>query len=198
MISLKPGFFKRMVRTKFLPFNVLLCLIFFTSCNPSLRFASLKYSASDINHLLDDTKMQYLILQNNAPDAHNYKKPFTLISYAQINDSVFVDTVGYELQPLEGSKPKTFKGKTTLGNLVLTRDDLLKLTTDPVTGKRDKKFSYLLFTPARDKGNGYLYFDINANDSSNNISKVTVVLRPCPPATWCRPKAIEPGKIIIQ
>ncbi len=202
MISLKPGFFKRMIRTKFLPLNVLVSLIFFASCNPSLRFASVKYNATDINRLLDSTNMEYLTLQNNAPDAHNYKKPFTLIAYAQINDSVFVDTIGYDLQPLEGSKPKTFKGKTTLGNLVLTRGELLQLLTDPATGQRDRNFAYLLFTPARDKANGYLYFDVKATNSLGTMSdssaaQITVVLRPCPPATWCHNKAFfKTDKII--
>ncbi|MEO8108582.1 MAG: hypothetical protein ABI594_01050 [Ginsengibacter sp.] len=199
MISLKPGFVKRIKRTNNFPIFAVLFLLVITSCNPSLRFASVKYDAADINRLLDNTNMDYLTIQNNATNAGNYKKPFTLISYARTADGDFVDTVGYDLQPVEGIKPKAFKGKTELGNFIFTRDEILDILTDS-TGHRNTKFASLILTPFRDKANGYLYFDVRANNINQTMGGVSaaVVLRPCPPATWCRPKAIKTGKIINQ
>ncbi|MEO6636894.1 MAG: hypothetical protein ABIN25_01380, partial [Ginsengibacter sp.] len=114
----------------------------------------------------------------------------------------FVDTAGYDLKQVEGSKHKTFKGKTIVGNLMISRDELLALVTDAKSGQRNKDFDYLLFTPARDKDYAFLYFDVKAvnNLQSMNDTSTSQVLniRPCPPATWCRPKAAKTGKIINQ
>lgn len=189
MISLKPEFAKRIKRTINFPVFAVLFLLVITSCNPSLRFASVKYDAAAINHLLDSTKMDYLTIQNNATDAGNYKKPFTLISYARTDDGGFVDTAGYDLTPVESIKPRTFKGKTILGNFTFPRDEILAIVNNPKTGQRDKDFNYLLFTPLRDKAYGYLYFDVQRDNSVRGMDGGSAkVLRPCPPATWCRPR----------
>ena len=192
MISLKHGSVKRIYRKNISSILATLFLLAITSCNPSLRFASVKYNAADINHLLDATDMTYLTIQNSATDAGNYKKPFTLISYAR-TDSGFVDTAGYYLQPVEGSNPRTFKGKTILGNFTFTRDEILAIVNDPKTGQRDKDFKYLLFTPLRDKAYGYLYFDVQRDNSVSGMDggSTALVLRPCPPATWCRPRVTK-------
>lgn len=190
MISLKPEFAKRVKRTHIFPIFAALFLLFITGCNPSLRFASVKYNAADINRLLNDTNMDYLTIQNNATDAGNYKKPFTLVSYARTKDGGFVDTARYDLPPVAGSKPKTFKGKTVLGNFMLSRDSIVAILTDPKTKQRNKDFAYLLFTPYRDKANGYLYFDVQADNRVFGMDggSAALALRPCPPATWCRPR----------
>ncbi len=165
MISIKPGFVKRTKRINNSPIFAVLFLLVITSCNPSLRFASVKYAATDINRLLDNTNMEYLTIQNNTTNSGNYKRPFTLISYARTADGGFVDTVGYDLPPVESSKPRTFNGKTTIGNFTFTRDEILAVVNDPKTGQRNKDFKYLLFTPLRDKAYGYLYFDVQRDNS---------------------------------
>lgn len=193
MISLKPELAKRVKRTINFPIFAVLFLLVISSCNPSLRFASVRYNAADINRLLDGTGMAYLTIQNNATDAGNYKKPFTLVSYARTADDGFVDTSAYDLQPVAGSKPRAFKGKTILGNFTFTRDEILAIVNDPKTGQRNKDFSYLLFTPLRDKAYGYLYFDVQRDNSLRVMDggSAAVALRPCPPATWCRPTAAK-------
>lgn len=190
MINLKPELAKRVKRTNIFPVFAVSFLLVMTSCNPSLRFASVKYDAAQINHLLDATDMAYLTIQNNSSDAGNYKEPFSLVSYARKVDDGFVDTAGYDLQPVKGLKAKTFRGKTILGNFTLTKLKLLEILTDPKTKQRNKDFAYLLFTPYRDKTNGYLYFDVQADNVVRGMGGTSsaLYLRPCPPATWCRPK----------
>ncbi len=200
MIRINPGFRKRVKQTTNFPTFALLFLLVITSCNPSLRFATVRYNAADINYLLDSTGMTYLTIQNSSTDAGNYKKPFTLVSYARTKDGGFVDTARYNLQPVEGNKPKTFKGKTVLGNFILSRDSIVAILTDPKTKQRNKEFAYLIFTPVRDNNYGYLYFNVRADNNLGAMGNkvLAVALRPCPPATWCIPTAIKTVEITNQ
>lgn len=181
------GLFKRNIFV----LSICVLILTFMSCHPALKFASVKYDSKDINRLLDSPKMKYLTIQYNSPDGKNYKNPFTLISYARSATGGFIDTAAYNLTPVEGIKPKTFKGKLVLGNLTVGRDSIEALLTIAKTGEIIRKFDYLLFTPARDPEYGYIYYNITVAGPSfmdNQPKSVNTTARPCPPAVNCPTK----------
>lgn len=60
-----------------------------TGCNPSLRFATVRYDAAQIRYLLDSGSMTNIVFQFKSEKGGNYKKPFSLISYAY-HDSISI------------------------------------------------------------------------------------------------------------
>ncbi|MEO6220543.1 MAG: hypothetical protein ABIO81_08955 [Ginsengibacter sp.] len=156
------------------------------SLDISIKFAPVKYPVKDINMLLDSPKLNHFILQYVSPTG-SYQDPFTLVSYARDSTGGFINTAGYNLEPLDTLNPKTFNGKMTLGNLRVSRASIDSLLTTK-KGQRIKD-GYLLFTPKLD--NDYIFYNIVVQGSSisndSNLIKITRA-RPCPPAINCPAK----------
>ncbi|MEO6188879.1 MAG: hypothetical protein ABIO82_00365 [Ginsengibacter sp.] len=166
--------------------NILLLIILlsiFESCHPALKFASVKYPASEINRLLDSTQMKYLTIQFESPDAKNFRKPFVLLSYARDSSGGYIGSAE-ELAPVGETKAASFKGKSILGNMTVEKDSLLSLLSP--NGTRIRDFNYLLFQPRRDAKYDYIYYDIFVGViTQSGAGSIKTSARPCPPASNC-------------
>jgi hypothetical protein len=165
-----------------------MAILLTTGCNPSLRFATVKYDAAQIRYLLDSASMTNIIFQFKSEKGGNYKKPFSLISYAY-HDSIAISLTPYYLTVARNKPLKKFGGKIVLGNMVASKSDILEVIKDPVTHLRIN-FDYLEFTPKLDTASMHVYYNMTAHVSG--IRQMSVVQRrsiqPCPPAV-CYPPA---------
>ena len=165
-----------------------MAILLTTCCNPSLRFATVKYDAAQIRYLLDTASMTNIIFQFKSEKGGNYKKTFSLISYAY-HDSMSIGPVPYNLTVAENKPLKKFGGKIVFGNMVASKSDILEVIRNPVTHKRIN-FDYLEFIPKLDTASMHVYYDMIAHVSGPR--QVYVVQRrpiqPCPPAICAHPQ----------
>ena len=170
---------------KILILNIAIVTFIFMGCHPALKFASVQYDVAAMNRLLDSTKMDHLVFQFDTEDSKSYKNPFRLIAYSFDSLNHIIDYVPYQLHTVERTKPKSFSGKSILGNLTISRDDILKLVTNDSTHQRIK-YDFLLLNPARDTTNNYIYYDMSASFLSPMVPPPSPPaiqrVQPCPPA----------------
>lgn len=165
-----------------------IAILLTTGCNPSLRFATVKYDAAQIRYLLDTASMTHIIFQFKSEKGGNYKKPFSLISYAY-HDAISIGPVPYNLTLAENKPLKNFGGKIVLGNMVASKSDILAVINDPVTKTRIN-FDYIEFTPKLDSANMHVSYNMTAHVSGIGPMSAPppIPIQPCPPAVCYHPE----------
>ncbi len=154
-------------------------------CQSKIKLAAVKYNAADIIALLNNPdSMNYLTLHYLSANGKT-STPLTLLSYARNATGGFLNVPVYNLQSVDTASSRTFEGKTILGNLVFSRDDIKTLLKDSITNKEIQKFDFLLFSPAIDPKGGYLYYLVTVEGIDPAFLSKEGRARPCPPAPNC-------------
>ncbi|MEO8108579.1 MAG: hypothetical protein ABI594_01035 [Ginsengibacter sp.] len=167
------------------PVCIILIVCFLSSCqSSSLKFAPVVYDKTSISALLADTSFGYLLLQFNSKNGNSADNPFKLLSYSYKIDNSVLNSSPYNLGIAPGSTAVTFADSLIMGNQRASRDDLTGAITDPST-MAVVNYDYVLFTPALDSANHYVYYLITAEKNTPDSSFVKPQggrTQPCPPA----------------
>jgi hypothetical protein len=132
--------------------------------------------------------MDFLLFQFKRETAKGPQNALSLTGYAYNDKSVLLSS-----SPLEGTarfrgKPVKFQEGSILGNLLISKKELVKFLTDSVTNTR-RKYTNLIFSPRKDRDNIHIYYFITLGlenkDSTNAYNFYYLKARPCPPAINC-------------
>ncbi len=167
------------------PVSIILIVCFLSSCqSSSLKFAPVVYDKASISALLADGTFGYLLLQFNSKNGNSADNPFKLLSYSYKKDNSVLNSSPYNLLVAPSSNSVTFADSLIMGNQRASRDDLNGAITDAIT-KVEVNYDYVLFTPALDSTNHYVYYKITAEKNMKDSSFIQPQggrTQPCPPA----------------
>ncbi|MDQ6888839.1 MAG: hypothetical protein M3Z56_00965 [Bacteroidota bacterium] len=187
MNSFKPGFLSNFKSIIIHGLGIVLLISYLSSCRSPLNFVPVRYGRTEINTLMADSAFGYLLLQFKSQNGGDSRIPFGLISYSFDTSNKPISTIPYPLLVDSGAKSKNFKDTIIMGNQMASRKDLSDAITDP-NSKLVVDYDFLLFTPALDPDNHYVYYIIKARKLGGDTSAVVPAgsrTQPCPPAI-CR------------
>lgn len=182
-----------MVKVFLFSFSTIISAILVFSCDnhsPSvvpvqnsgkMNFACLYYDSTALEYRLDSIHNRGLVLQFCLEEAGNNNTTFQLISYAfdtlsDYNNSWMPDTLGI----VQDSISKTFDGPLTIGNNIITREQLYNVVRD-ANGNRFS-YDYVLFTPVVEGVFNHLVYIMVPVKNDQRVPDRMQMTSPMPPS----------------
>ena len=159
------------------------------SCSPPLRFAQVSYDATTVNSIFDNKDADFIFFQFKRLETRGPKNSLSLTGYVYKYDKTLLSDSAYDATVVTPGKSEPFRNRSILGNLLVSKKDLLdSLLTDPATKKRIE-FKNLLFTPQKE--GIHIAYEITLEGAGEQYKTLSLVARPCPPSINC---IKEPGQ----